>query len=186
MCPTNFEFGPRTQNVIHARHTPTDLRRQSVQGSEAMDSTSDESWCDSLLGQKIDLVCIASGPALGPPSFPFNGHRGSFLGGKTIGAWNWPLTPSGTEFENEKSYNISPRVHSDNLISVYLSLLSTCFAWNSKRKCCSITHRCNSSNSETHSRSIKKSQFLPTEKLRPYYKHQLYNYLERNSRCWIA
>jgi hypothetical protein len=173
MCSANFGFGPHTQNVIHAWHNPTDLRCQSLQGSKAMDSTSDESWCDSLLGQKIDPVSIASGQALRPPNLPFSGHRGTFLGGKTIGAWNWPLTPSGTEFENEKSYNLSARAHGDNLISVYLSLLSTSFVWSCTIKCYSITHHCNSSNYETHSRSIKNSQFLSTEKLRPYYKDQL-------------
>jgi hypothetical protein len=86
MCPANFGFGPRIQNAIHPRHTPTDLRRQSAQGSGATDSTSDEWWCDSLLGQKIDLVCTAFGPALGPLRLPNQRAQGSFLRGKTIGA----------------------------------------------------------------------------------------------------
>jgi len=47
-------------------------------------------------------------PALGPPSFLYNGYR-VFAGGKTAGSWRWPPTPSSAEIkERVELYLYSP------------------------------------------------------------------------------
>jgi hypothetical protein len=42
-----------------------------------------------------------------PASYSF-GIRDSFSGGKTVGKWSWPLTPSSVEVMNEWSHTTTP------------------------------------------------------------------------------
>ena len=50
---------------------------------------------------------VRTGCKLNPASYSF-GIRVSFSGGKTVGEWNWPITPSSFEVMNEWSYTTTP------------------------------------------------------------------------------
>jgi hypothetical protein len=86
-----WSHNPHSKYFFFGGDTQTDVSRDSAVGIAT------SYWLDDVevpvpLESRIFTSPRRSDRLWGPPNLLFNGYRGSVLGGKAAGAWNWPLT----------------------------------------------------------------------------------------------